>query len=43
MVSTQRARILLADDQALGAAGISKLLQADFESIGTVGDGRADK
>ena len=43
MVSTQRARIVLADDHSLGAAGISKLLEADFELIGKVGDGRAAK
>src|SRR5437660_7651360 len=39
--SHRRARILLADDHSLVAAGISKLLEADFELIGTVGDGRA--
>ena len=39
--SHRRARILLADDHSLVAAGISKLLEADFQLIGTVGDGRA--
>jgi len=41
MTSTKKARILLADDHSLVAAGICKLLEADFELIGTVGDGRA--
>jgi len=41
MTSTKKARILLADDHSLVAAGISKLLDAEFELIGTVGDGRA--
>src|SRR5260370_33460720 len=41
MTVTKRARILLADDHSLVAAGISKLLEAEFDLIGTVGDGRA--
>jgi DNA-binding NarL/FixJ family response regulator len=41
MTSTKKARILLADDHSLVAAGISKLLEIEFELIGTVGDGRA--
>jgi DNA-binding NarL/FixJ family response regulator len=41
MTNIKRARILLADDHSLVAAGISKLLEAEFELIGTVGDGRA--
>ena len=41
MTSTKKARILLADDHSLVAAGICKLLEAEFELIGTVGDGRA--
>jgi len=41
MTTTKRARILLADDHSLVAAGICKLLEAEFELIGTVGDGRA--
>lgn len=32
---------MLADDHSLVAAGISKLLEIEFELIGTVGDGRA--
>src|SRR6266853_1127058 len=40
MTTTKRARILLADDHSLVAAGISKLLEAEFDLIGTVGDGR---
>src|SRR5260370_2471295 len=41
MTVTKRARILLADDHSLVAAGISKLLEAEFDLIGTVGEGRA--
>jgi DNA-binding NarL/FixJ family response regulator len=41
MTTTKKARILLADDHSLVAAGISKLLEAEFDLIGTVGDGRA--
>ncbi len=41
MTTVKRARILLADDHSLVAAGISKLLEAEFDLIGTVGDGRA--
>jgi DNA-binding NarL/FixJ family response regulator len=41
MTVTKRARILLADDHSLVAAGICKLLEAEFDLIGTVGDGRA--
>jgi DNA-binding NarL/FixJ family response regulator len=41
MTITKRARILLADDHSLVAAGISKLLDVEFDLIGTVGDGRA--
>lgn len=41
MTAAKRARILLADDHSLVAAGISKLLEAEFDLIGTVGDGRA--
>jgi DNA-binding NarL/FixJ family response regulator len=41
MTTTKRARILLADDHSLVAAGISKLLEAEFELIGTVSEGRA--
>lgn len=36
-----RPRVLLADDHSLVAAGISKLLETDFDLLGTVGDGRA--
>jgi DNA-binding NarL/FixJ family response regulator len=41
MITAKRARILLADDHALVSAGISKLLENDFDLIGTVADGRA--
>jgi DNA-binding NarL/FixJ family response regulator len=41
MVNAKRARVLLADDHALVSAGISKLLENDFDLIGTVADGRA--
>ena len=37
---TKRARILLADDHALVAAGLAKLLEQDFELLATSGDGR---
>jgi DNA-binding NarL/FixJ family response regulator len=37
----KRARVLLADDHSLVAAGLSKLLEAEFDLVGTVGDGRA--
>src|ERR1700687_5549311 len=41
MVTAKRARVLLADDHALVSAGISKLLENDFDLLGTVADGRA--
>jgi DNA-binding NarL/FixJ family response regulator len=41
MITVKRARVLLADDHALVSAGISKLLENDFDLIGTVADGRA--
>jgi DNA-binding NarL/FixJ family response regulator len=41
MITVYRARVLLADDHALVSAGISKLLENDFDLIGTVADGRA--
>ena len=41
MIASKRPRVLLADDHALVSAGISKLLENDFDLIGTVGDGRA--
>src|SRR5882724_3169102 len=41
MTNSPRARILLADDHALVAAGLCKLLETDFDLIGAVGDGRA--
>ena len=37
----KRTRILLADDHALVCAGFRKLLEPDYEVVGTVGDGRA--
>jgi DNA-binding NarL/FixJ family response regulator len=41
MVTAKRARVLLADDHALVSAGISKLLEHDFDLVGNVADGRA--
>ncbi len=41
MTIVKRARVLVADDHALVSAGISKLLEGDFDLIGTVADGRA--
>ncbi len=35
-----KARILLADDHLLVAEALKKLLEPEFEIIGTVGDGR---
>ena len=40
-MSAKRPRVLLADDHALVSAGIGKLLENDFDLIGTVSDGRA--
>ena len=37
----KRARILLADDHTLMAEALQHLLQADFDVVGTVSDGRA--
>jgi DNA-binding NarL/FixJ family response regulator len=37
----KRARILLADDHVLMAEALQHLLQADFDVVGTVSDGRA--
>src|SRR4051794_14852765 len=36
----KRARILLADDHAMICAGFKKLLEPEFEVVGSVGDGR---
>jgi DNA-binding NarL/FixJ family response regulator len=41
MTQTKRARILLADDHSLVAAGLCKLLEEEFDLLGSVGDGRA--
>lgn len=41
MTDSKRPRVLLADDHALVAAGLSKLLEPEFDLIGTVTDGRA--
>lgn len=41
MTDSKRPRVLLADDHALVAAGLSKLLEPEFDLIGTVHDGRA--
>ena len=37
----KRIRILLADDHTLVSEGFQKLLEPEFEVVGTVGDGRA--
>ena len=37
----KRTRILLADDHAMVCAGLQKLLEPEYEVVGTVGDGRA--
>ena len=39
----KRIRILLADDHTLVSDGFRKLLEPEFEVVGTVGDGRAAK
>ena len=36
-----RTRILLADDHTMISAGLAKLLEPQYEVIGTVEDGRA--
>ena len=41
MIGAKRARILLADDHDLVAAGLCKLLEPDFDLVGTATDGRA--
>jgi len=41
MTQSKRARILLADDHSLVAAGLCKLLEEEFDLVGAVGDGRA--
>jgi len=40
MTQMRRPRILLADDHALVAAGLAKLLEQDFDLLATSGDGR---
>jgi len=37
----KKVRILLADDHAMICAGFQKLLEPEYEVVGTVGDGRA--
>jgi DNA-binding NarL/FixJ family response regulator len=37
----KRTRILLADDHTMICAGLQKLLEPEFEVVGTVGDGRS--
>lgn len=37
----KRTRILLADDHAMVCAGLKKLLEPQYEVVGSVGDGRA--
>jgi DNA-binding NarL/FixJ family response regulator len=39
--SKPKPRLLLADDHAIVREGLSRLLESDFQIIGTVGDGRA--
>jgi len=41
MTDSKRPRVLLADDHALVAAGLCKLLESEFELVGAVADGRA--
>jgi len=41
MTDSKRPRVLLADDHALVAAGLCKLLESEFELVGSVADGRA--
>jgi len=40
-MSTSRSRILIADDHTLVAELCKKLLQAEFDVVGTACDGRA--
>jgi DNA-binding NarL/FixJ family response regulator len=40
MTNSRRARVLLADDHVLVAAGLAKLLEEDFELLGVRNDGR---
>jgi len=40
MSESKRPRVLLADDHALVAAGLSKLLETEFDLLGAVPDGR---
>src|SRR6478736_2743297 len=40
-MSISRSRILIADDHTLVADLCKKLLEAEFDVVGTVGDGRA--
>jgi DNA-binding NarL/FixJ family response regulator len=37
----RRIRILLADDHTMICAGFRRLLEPEFEAVGTVGDGRS--
>lgn len=39
--STAKPKLLLADDHAIVIEGLTRLLESEFEIIGTVGDGRA--
>jgi DNA-binding NarL/FixJ family response regulator len=41
MARSRRPSVLIADDHTLVAAGLRRLLEAEFEVVGTVGDGRA--
>jgi DNA-binding NarL/FixJ family response regulator len=41
MIKRNLPRILIADDHTLVAEACKKLLEADYEVVGTVGDGRA--
>jgi DNA-binding NarL/FixJ family response regulator len=40
-IPTKRVRVLLADDQSLGAAGLRAMLEASYEVVGSANDGRA--
>src|SRR5262249_32771168 len=41
MTTGKRATVLLADDHALVAAGLAKLLEEDYSLLGTSNDGRS--
>lgn len=41
LAPTKRARIMVADDHSLVAAGLARLLEDEFEMVGIVADGRS--